>query len=61
MKTGATMQIPKQVLVTDVVARDGFQNCRATLKMLREAESLIEEIAAKENQPCLSIPRLRRY
>ncbi len=55
------MQIPKQVPVTDVVARDGFQNCRATLKMLREAESLIEEIAAKENQPCLSIPRLRRY
>src|SRR5947207_12883379 len=26
MKTGITMQIPKQVLVTDVVARDGFQN-----------------------------------
>jgi hypothetical protein len=26
MKTGTTMQIPKQVLVTDVVARDGFQN-----------------------------------
>lgn len=45
------MQIPKQVLVTDVVARDGFQ----------KAESLIEEIAAKENQQCLSIPRLKHY
>ena len=35
------MQIPKQVLVTDVVARDGFQNCRASLNMFGEAETLI--------------------
>src|SRR5438552_2651063 len=26
MERGATMQLPRQVLITDVVARDGFQN-----------------------------------
>ncbi len=26
MNSGATMQLPRQVIVTDVVARDGFQN-----------------------------------
>jgi hypothetical protein len=28
MKTGIAMQFPKQVLVTDVVARDGFQSAK---------------------------------
>lgn len=42
------MQIPKQVLVTDVVARDGFQN-----------EDRI--VSAKENKPCHCTLRLRRY
>jgi hydroxymethylglutaryl-CoA lyase len=44
MKTGITMQIPKQVLVTDVVARDGFQNedrLVSTEDKLRVIEGLV--------------------
>ena len=44
MKTGTTMQIPKQVLVTDVVARDGFQNedrLLSTDDKLRVIEGLV--------------------
>jgi len=44
MKTGTTMQIPKQVLVTDVVTRDGFQNedrLVSTEDKLRVIEGLV--------------------
>jgi len=44
MKTGITMQIPQQVLVTDVVARDGFQNedrLVSTEDKLRVIEGLV--------------------
>src|ERR1700730_3087590 len=44
MKTGTTMQVPKQVLVTDVVGRDGFQNedrIVSTGDKLRVIEGLI--------------------
>ena len=44
MNTGAMMQLPKRVLVTDVVARDGFQNedrIISTQDKLRVIEGLV--------------------
>ena len=57
------MQVPKQVLVTDVVARDGFQNedrIVSTGDKLRVIEGLVRAGVAKgkrESRGTLEDPR----